>query len=238
MAKKKLLHIQQLGALANVIEQGAPLRGCWAETFFHNPHAITLELACGRGDYTLTLAQLHPGANFIGVDLKGARLWHGAQAALALGLANAGFLRTSIENLLEFFAAGEVAEIWIPFPDPYPTFSKRNRRLTSPRFLEIYRQILRPGGRVRLKTDNDNLYQYTLSTLRESGLSLLRNIPDLSKHPEDELLHFRTKYEKRHLKEGRIIKYLEFTFNSQSPPRGVDGHQAAEDHFQRGDETD
>ena len=212
MAKKKLVHIKELTTLPNAIEEAGYLRGCWAETFFHNHHTITLELACGRGDYTLALAQRHPKRNFIGVDIKGARLWYGAQTAITMGLTNAAFLRTAIEKLPDLIAPNEVAEIWIPFPDPYPTFSKRNRRLTSPRFLEIYRQIVLPGGNVRLKTDNDKFYQYTLLTLREANVTIRRNIPDLSQHPHDDLLQIRTKYEKQHLKEGRIIKYVEFTF--------------------------
>lgn len=212
MAKKKLIRFAALPELQNVRQEPGDLRGYWAQAFFKNDHPITLELACGKGEYTVALAQRFPQRNFIGIDIKGARIWVGATQALALGLGNAAFVRTAIEDLQEYFAEGEIREIWITFPDPHPTFGKRRKRLTSPRFLDIYRTILQAGGLIHLKTDDENLYNYTLQTLRDEGSTVHTALADIEAVDHDfELLNIQTKYEKQHLQAGKRIKYIEFS---------------------------
>lgn len=152
-------------ALAGKDGEEVELKGEWATRHFKNTNPITLELACGKGEYTLGLAQRFPDRNFIGVDIKGARIWRGAKTALAKGIHNAAYLRTRIEQLSYFFAPGEVDEIWITFPDPFLKKGKANRRLTSPNFLDVYTKILKKSSLVHLKTDDDTLYAYTLETL-------------------------------------------------------------------------
>jgi tRNA (guanine-N7-)-methyltransferase len=188
------------------------LKGKWAADYFRNDHPITLELACGRGEYTLALARTCPERNFIGVDIKGARIWKGARIALEEGLTNAAFLRTRIEQLNYFFEAGEVHEIWITFPDPFPRKSKANRRLTAPNFLEVYRRVLAKDGLVHLKTDADSLYEFSLDTLRnDPRVHILYQDDDIYAKPlaYPELNH-KTYYEHMHLEDGRTIKYLRF----------------------------
>ncbi len=188
------------------------LRGKWAAEHFQNDHPITLELACGRGEYTLALARQNPTRNFIGVDIKGARIWKGARIALQEELDNAAFLRTRIEQIAHFFAPGEVSEIWITFPDPFLRKGKASRRLTSSRFLPEYRKILKPEGLVHLKTDEPNLYEFTLETLAEHPeIKLLYHDDDIYAKPlpMPELEH-KTYYENMHLALGKTIKYVRF----------------------------
>ncbi len=189
------------------------LRARWAEAHFGNSHPITLELACGRGEYTLGLARLFPGRNFIGVDIKGARIWKGARTALEEGLSNAAFLRCRIEILDRFFGTAEVDSIWITFPDPFLRRSKANRRLTAPRFLDIYRKVLQPGGEVHLKTDEPQLYTFSKEVLASDPRArILEDCPNVygacKARPELEL---KTYYERQHLAAGRRIRYLRFT---------------------------
>jgi len=215
MAKQKLFRFAALPGLANVRQEPSGLRGCWHSDFFHNTHPITLELACGRGEYTVTLAQRHAGRNFLGVDIKGPRLWVGATRALELGLSNAGFVRSSIEHLGDYFAPGEIAAIWITFPDPHPTQGKRKKRLTSPRFLNLYHTLLQPGGLIHLKTDDAGLYDFTLLTLEQHNAEVLAALPDLYAQPGDpDLTGIQTTYEQRHLAEGKTIKYIVFRLDS------------------------
>jgi len=193
------------------------LQGKWNELHFKNQNPLTLELACGKGEYTLGLARRYPNRNFIGVDIKGARIWKGAGIALKEGLKNVAFLRTRIEQIASFFAAGEVSEIWITFPDPFLRKSKANRRLTSPRFLKEYCKILQPGGLVHLKTDEPNLYEFTLEVLKDTPYcSLLQHNEDLYAQamplPE---LEIKTFYERMHLLEGKKIKYVQFRMEGQ-----------------------
>jgi len=188
------------------------LKGKWTQEHFKNDHPITLELACGGGEYTVGLAQNFPNRNFIGVDVKGNRLWKGAKTALEAGLANVAFLRTRIEIIDHFFAPGEVAEIWITFPDPFPRASKENRRLTSPYFLDKYRLILQAGGLVHLKHDDPDFYQFTLDTIAQDERNhLIFSESDIYSgtlpFPE---LGIQTLYESFHLAAGRKIKYLRF----------------------------
>lgn len=215
MAKQKLIRFVALSSLANVRQEPGTLPGRWGADFFHNHHPLTLELGCGRGDYTVALAQRHPEGNYLGVDIKGPRLWVGATRALELGLTNAGFIRTAIEQIGDFFAPGEIAALWITFPDPHPPAGRRKKRLTSPRFLGIYRSLLQPGGLVHLKTDDDGLYLYTLLTLQEEGAELLLDLPDLHAASSDpDLTGILTTYERRHLQEGKTIKYICFRLSS------------------------
>jgi tRNA (guanine-N7-)-methyltransferase len=193
------------------------LKGRWASAHFQNEFPITLELACGRGEYTLELARRYPRRNFIGVDVKGARIWKGAGIALNEHIPNAAFLRTRIERIAAFFAPGEVSEIWITFPDPFPGNGKINRRLTSPLFLEEYRKILRPDGVVHLKTDDAGFYEFTLQTLRaQPGADILHHDDDIYSHPLPLAeLEIKTYYERMHLQEGKTIKYVQFRLDGE-----------------------
>lgn len=190
-------------------------KGNWHAKHFKNDKPITLELACGRGEYTLGLAEMYPDRNFIGVDIKGARIWQGASKAIESNLSNVAFLRVQIEQIAEFFAPDEVAEIWITFPDPFLKDSKSNRRLTSPQLLPEYKKILPAGGVVNLKTDSPELYEFTLETLAEqSDYTLLYNDDDIyaKELPMPELA-LKTYYEGMHLKKGLTIKYVKFRLN-------------------------
>ncbi len=211
MPKKKLKRFAEMATFPNVVQMDTSLRGRWNRDFFRNEGPITLELACGKGEYALTLAKRYPERNFIGVDLKGARLWSGAKQALRDGIGNVGFVRYPIEQIDEIFAENEVAEIWITFPDPYPRQGKAKKRLTAPRFIELYRQILLPGGIVHFKTDAIDLFNFTEETLNELGIPILALYRDIyQKRVENDLLYIQTTYEKRHLEDGRSINYLCF----------------------------
>lgn len=172
-----------------------------------------LELACGKGEYTVNLATLFPDKNFIGIDYKGNRIWRGAKTALEDGINNVGFLRIQIENLTDYFAPGEVDEIWITFPDPQPQLSREKKRLTSPRFLDKYKQILKTGGKVNLKTDNDGLHAYTVEKITELGLKNHIQTQDLY-HSQfaNEVLSIKTYYERKYLKDNKNINYVQFSF--------------------------
>ncbi|RYD84198.1 MAG: tRNA (guanosine(46)-N7)-methyltransferase TrmB, partial [Sphingobacteriales bacterium] len=194
MAQKKLLRFAQIKEFANVLEYPENMAGKWT-AFFKNDHPIILELACGRGEYTIGLATMHAGKNFIGVDIKGNRMYLGAKKAIDSQLHNAAFLRTQIEMLPQYFEKDEVDEIWITFPDPQLRTSKAKKRLTHPRFLRLYNQLLKPGGSIHLKTDSPDLYQFTKRVIDMYGLSLLNdcdNVYTKSSMPE---LAIRTHYE-------------------------------------------
>lgn len=195
------------------LDAGLPYKGKWAKVFFKNDNPVVLELACGKGEYTVNLAKLFPNKNFMGIDYKGNRIWRGAKDALEQGVANVGFLRIQIETILDYFSGGEIDEIWITFPDPQPQISREKKRLTSPRFLEKYKQLLRPGGIVNLKTDNDGLHAYTAEKIGELGLELHVKTEDLyhSEHA-NEVLSIKTYYEKKYLKDNKNINYLKFSF--------------------------
>lgn len=192
-------------------EHIAPL-GQW-NTLFAKNQPLTLELACGKGHYTLGLAQRFPERNFLGVDIKGARIWRGAKDALEGDFSNAGFLRVDIMTMKRFFDQNEVSEIWITFPDPF--LAKPNRRTTNPKFLDIYKEILVPSGLINLKTDSDELYEYTKEVLAEyPGVTINIDNNDIyaGKLPV-EALSIQTEYEGKHLKAGKTIKYLQFTIS-------------------------
>jgi tRNA (guanine-N7-)-methyltransferase len=199
-----------------LLHQGAQemlMAGQWAKQHFGNTRPIVLELACGRGEYTLGLAQMYPNKNFIGVDIKGARIWKGASTAIAAHIHHVAFLRTRIELITNFFTNNEIAEIWITFPDPFLRNSKANRRLTSPFFLNYYKQLLAPEGVIHLKTDSPELYAFTLETLESyPGANIEVQNDDIYAGilplPE---LDIKTYYEKMHLSAGKTIKYIRFT---------------------------
>jgi tRNA (guanine-N7-)-methyltransferase len=196
------------------VMDGIPQKGSWRKEVFGNDHPVVLELGCGRGEYTVGLARLHPEMNFIGVDIKGARIWRGAKTGMEEGLNNVAFLRTQIELITHCFEAGEVDEIWLTFPDPQLKYRRTKHRLTSPEFLDRYRRIMKKGGRVHLKTDSEFLHAYTLGLLQGLGME-----PENANHdiyrigtlpPE---LEIKTTYEKMFLKEGKPITYLSFTLD-------------------------
>jgi len=191
-----------------------PMAGHWRERFFHNDHPIVLELGCGRGEYTVGMAKRYPDKNFIGVDIKGARMWAGAKQATEEGLTNAAFLRTNIEFITQFFAPDEVDEIWITFCDPQ--MKKATKRLTSTWFMQRYQQIVKPNGRIHLKTDSPFLYTYTMEMLRLNPYPVVANTDDLYAENSDEIEAFddaralQTHYEKQWLDRGMSIKYVEW----------------------------
>lgn len=203
-----------------VLEQkGFPLAGKWHEDFFHNDNPIVLELGCGKGEYTVGLAKRFPDKNFIGLDIKGARMWTGATEARDAGMTNVAFLRTHIELIDRFFAPGEVDEIWITFPDPQ--MKKVRKRLTSTRFLELYRRILRPGGIIHLKTDSPFLFTYTrLLTEANPEALRVRTVTDnlyADNTNVDDILDIKTHYERQWLERGLSIKYISFVLNPDTP---------------------
>jgi tRNA (guanine-N7-)-methyltransferase len=215
VGKDKIRRFAEIETFGNVLQldEGKPYQGEWNKSFFKNDNPVVLELACGKGEYTVNLATLFPDKNFIGIDYKGNRIWRGAKSALEDGVNNVAFLRIQIENLQDYFAAGEVDEIWITFPDPQPQLSREKKRLTSPRFLDKYILLLKPGGCVNLKTDNDGLYAYTAEKIAELKLKEHINTADLY-HSEfaDEVLSIKTYYEKKYLKVNKNINYLKFSF--------------------------
>lgn len=217
MSKNKLSKFAEIRELPNVIEvsyadlEQAPFgyRGEWSHRFFGNDFPLVLELGCGKGEYTVGLAEHYPDRNFIGVDIKGARIWTGARSSYDLGIRNAAFLRTHIELLDRFFAPGEVSEIWLTFPDPQ--MKKQRKRLTSTTFLEHYRHILKPDGRIHLKTDSNFLYHYTSSLVHLNGFPVEAETADLYDSPwADAAMGIRTYYEQQWLDRGMKIKFLSF----------------------------
>jgi len=187
------------------------LRGKWQSQVFGNDHPITIELACGKGDYTIALAAKYPERNFIGVDIKGPRIHAGAKAALDAGLTNVAFARFKIENILHFFAPAEVHEIWITFPDPFPRERSEKHRLTYHTFLAKYKTILQPGGVVNFKTDDLPLFHFTRDSVKAFGSELLYYKENIYAEPlEMEELAIKTFYEKQHIAAGRSINFLRF----------------------------
>lgn len=216
--KRKLERFRIIAERENVIQPGkgnyGTMRGNWRRTFFRNDNPISVELACGRGEYTTGLAKLFPDHNFVGIDIKGDRIWKGSTRAVEEKLDNAGFLRTHILLLENFFDPGEVDEIWLTFPDPRPRKKDIKRRLTSPRYLEIYRNLLKPSGIVRLKTDNTSLFEYSLAEIQSrEDVSDLEFTDDLySSALRPECFDIKTRYEEMFAGKGEKIKYLRFRF--------------------------
>lgn len=190
-----------------------PHKGKWA-SFFQKDHPLVLELGCGKGEYTVGLAARYPDKNFIGVDIKGARIWRGLKNAEEKSLRNVAFVRTRIELIEHFFDADEVSEIWITFPDPQPQKSRERKRLTSDRFLNRYRKLLKRGGLIHLKTDSQLLYDYTLETLNRLSHQVHYYSDDLYGNSEElEVKSIRTFYEQMWLSQGLTIKYIRFSLN-------------------------
>ena len=211
MAQKKLLRFSEIGTFPNVLQYPEDISGKWHQ-FFGNDHPVILELACGRGEYTVALAGLFKDKNYIGVDIKGNRLWVGAKRALKYGLENAAFLRTQIDKINQYFCTSEVDQIWITFPDPHLRVSKARKRLTHPKFLRLYKQFLRPGGVVHLKTDSPDLYTFTKKIVELYNLTIISDFNDLynnSTLPEE--LHIKTHYEGLNIANSNRIFYLSFT---------------------------
>ena len=187
------------------------MQGKWNE-FFKNDNPIILELACGKGEYTIGLAQLYPDKNFIGVDIKGNRMWAGAKTALNKNMLNVGFLRTLIDKINQYFSKGEVDEIWITFPDPFLRKSKTRKRLTHPKFLRLYHQFLKPGGLIHLKTDSPDLYHFTKTVIDLYGLKTITDINDLYQNENmDTELKIKTHYESMDIAKSNTIFYVCFS---------------------------
>ncbi len=217
---------------ARLSEEGFPFKGKWKNDFFHNDNPITLELGCGKGEYTVELARQYPERNFIGIDIKGARMWTGASQAESEQLGNVAFLRTDIELLERFFNHSEVDEIWITFPDPQ--MQKCRRRLISSRFLELYRKVSRAGAQIRLKTDSPFLYAYTSRLLRENKLEVAADTADLyAEEGLEEVKSVKTFYERQWLARGKTIKYVSFHLPSEdvAPVVEVDDSDIERDDY-------
>ena len=214
MTRRKTHRFLQNAQSDNVIEAGKPLyktiRGRWRENYFGNHHPIVLELACGKGEYTVGLAQTFPETNFVGIDIKGDRIARGSQMAQSLGLTNVAFLRTDINFLNEFFVPNEVNEIWITFPDPQPRPKQEKHRLTHPRFLAIYKTLLVSNGTLHLKTDNPELFAYSLEKVDEEKFTDLQSTNDLYNSQLYNIhLGIQTTYERMFFAKGFTINYLQ-----------------------------
>lgn len=210
MAQKKLKRFNEIKEFPHVFEYPQGMQGNWS-CFFKNEHGIVLELACGKGEYTVGLAQLFPEKNYIGIDIKGNRMWVGAKHSLQNKMQNVAFLRTQIVKLTDYFAAGEVDEIWITFPDPQLRFSKAKKRLTHPRFLRLYHQILKPGGLIHLKTDSPDLYEFTKKVIDLYDCELHEDIADVyALKVVPAALQIKTHYEGLDIAKSNKIHYLSF----------------------------
>lgn len=201
-------------SLDDVWEKDYPLKGKWHAEVFKNQNPIVLELGCGKGEYTVNLAKQNPHKNFIGVDIKGARLWRGAKEAFEKQMPNVAFVRSRIEHIPSIFQAQEISEIWVTFPDPQP--SKSKKRLTSPKFLTYYQKIVRPGCIVHLKTDSQELHEYTKEVVLQNKLNLLEVTNDLYRSGlDDEVLSIKTFYEQMFLEQGKPITYIKFELDRE-----------------------
>ena len=218
MSRKKLVRFAQNEANPNVVQAGKPIfeqiKGRWNVLQFQIEQPLVVELACGRGEFTLGLGRQYPNQNFIGVDIKGSRIWKGSSTATAEGIPNVAFLRTQIQQLDSFFAPGEVAELWITFPDPFPRDGDEKRRLTSSRFLDMYKQIVKEGGIIHFKTDNTALFEYTqeVLTFRKDCKIIFSTADFYESELRDAHYGIKTRYEKIFSDKGEKIKYIQFCF--------------------------
>ena len=223
MGKGKLRKFKEIGTFNHVVEpdikgylsESHHLKGKWNSDFFKNENPIVLELGCGKGEYSVGLAQLFPDKNFIGIDIKGARLWRGAKTSVDKELTNIGFLRTRIEVITSFFAKDEVDEIWITFPDPQMKRRRAKKRLTSIEFLNRYQQLLKQNGTINLKTDSTFLYDYTNAVVDANNLNVIKSTSNLYDEDwTDEILSIQTHYEKLHIDDGDTINYISFDLDN------------------------
>lgn len=215
MPKIKEQRMEELPELDNTLvytefnsENPAP-KGKWNTEVFEKSQPIVLELACGKGEYSIGLAEIEPNKNYVGLDVKGNRLWVGAKQALEKGLDNVRYFRCFIDHLDLYFGENEIDEAWIVFSDPY--IKKKRKRLTHPKFLKLYRKVMKPGSIIHLKTDSDILYKYTKEVIEKEDLELITDEPDVHRNrPGDPKLSIITYYESMHLDKGKTIKYLSF----------------------------
>ena len=208
-------HVFQVSSHA--VREGASfeMKGKWNELFFKNDHPIVLELGCGKGEYTVGLAQLYPDKNFIGVDIKGARLWTGAKDSLERSMKNVAFLRTDIEMIHHFFAENEVSEIWLTFPDPQ--MKKVTKRLTATNFMNLYQQFLKVDGLIHLKTDSNFMFTYTREMVNANQYPVVFSNDDLyASDLKDPILGIKTYYEQQWLERGITIKYIQFKLEKRT----------------------
>ncbi len=222
MGKKKLIRFKENETFNNLFQysysqltnEGFHLKGKWNMDYFKNPNPVILELGCGKGEYTVKLAQQNPHKNFIGIDIKGARLWWGCKTAMKKKLLNVAFIRTRIHLLDHYFAENEVSEIWLTFPDPQPQQSRIRKRLTHPHYIELYKRMLKPDGIIHLKTDNNSFVNYTLGVIKEKKLQLHYHSNDIYSKCNDEFITgIQTFYEKMYLEKNKKINYLRFKTN-------------------------
>ena len=219
-SKNKLRRFRENEQFDNVVQPSReeltqdnyPLKGKWQSDFFKNNNPIVLELGCGKGEYSVALAQVYPEKNFIGVDIKGARFWRGAKTGIEENISNLGFIRTQIELVDHIFAENEIDEIWITFPDPQIKYKRTKHRLTNTEFLQKYKYILKPGGVVNLKTDSEFMHGYTLGLLHGEGHEILHANHDVYKnvYSPKEVTGIQTFYEKQYLEQGKPITYIQF----------------------------
>ena len=211
MAQKKLKRFGEIKTFSNVLEYPENMAGTW-DAYFKNTNPVILELACGKGEYTTGLAQLYPQKNFIGVDIKGNRIWAGAKFSIDNNLTNVAFLRTQIHKIDTYFTLSEVQEIWITFPDPQLRISKAKKRLVHPRFLRLYQKILQPGGKIHLKTDSPELYNFTKTVIELYKLVLITDIDDVHKEEKvSQELSIKTHYERLDIAESKRVFYICFS---------------------------
>jgi tRNA (guanine-N7-)-methyltransferase len=217
MGQKKLIRFEAIKKFDNVLEYPQDMKGKWNQ-FFKNEHPITLELACGKGEYAVGLGRLYNDRNFIGVDVKGNRIWRGAKTAMDEGLHNVAFVRTQIDKIEDYFAPGEIAEIWITFPDPQLRLSRMKKRLTHPKFLRMYQSFLNKNGIIHLKTDSPDLYNFTRTVISLYELELLTDIDHLYTQTEiSPELQIKTHYESLDIAQSNRIHYLQFKINKALP---------------------
>ena len=224
MGKNKLSRWTELGSFDNVFQPAIrdiawkdhPLKGRWNKEIFKNENPVILELGCGKAEYAVGLATRFPEKSYIGIDIKGARMWRGAKTSNEQKLPNIAFLRTRIEFIGSFFKTDEVDEIWITFPDPHPGVGNSNKRLTSPWYLNSYRQFLKNKGIIHLKTDNTELYNYTKTVAGYNDLEIIFSTSDLySEFLSDDILSIRTHYEKIFMDAGSKINYISFRLDKE-----------------------
>jgi tRNA (guanine-N7-)-methyltransferase len=221
MGQKKLIRFEELKTFDNVLQYPEHVAGKWNE-FFKNDHPIVLELACGKGEYTIGLAEMYPRKNFIGIDVKGNRLWVGAKHAIRNSLHNVAFLRIQIQAITDYFSNAEVDEIWITFPDPQLRVSKAKKRLTHPRFLRSYQQILKHDGLIHLKTDSPSLYSFTKKVAAMYNCRILTDNDNVYQGHITPELAIKTHYEKLDIAQSRRVHYLCFQLPEKLPGENID----------------